>query len=215
MPRTLGRHPKNSSNWALNEAIDGALCSHCLDATQRLLELCLNSAPCPIAERVRQRATALGRRHRLDTQAILHERDQLIQKIYLQDMPSGWVGAWCDASSQPVQAGYRSSVGGFVMNIHGNVLAQFSQRVASLPPFEAEVAAVATVLKLAQQLSLEKVTVHTDCKALVQQWLHQRVDPRLAPIRNQADRLGGCFLKYIPRKNNACANHLARLALQI
>jgi ribonuclease HI len=178
-----------------------------------LLELCRNTPPCPIAERVRQRATALGRRHRLDAQAIIHERDQLIQKIYLQDLPPGWVGAWSDASSQSVQAGYHSSVGGFVLNTHGNVLVEFSQNVASLPPFEAEIAAVATVLKLAQELTLEKVRIHTDCKALVQRWVRQRDDPRLVPIRKHAHRLDGCFLKYIPRKHNTRANHLARLAL--
>lgn len=160
-----------------------------------------------LGERVRQRATALARRHRSAGARILATRDALIEALYRDASPKGWFIAWCDGSARPDGP---AGIGALVLGPDGRAVARIARAAECISPFEAEIAALEAVLDLAVKHDFRRVRVHTDCRALVDLWRAHRADPRLAPVRSLAQRLERLELRVVPRLHNQPAHRLAR-----
>ena len=160
-----------------------------------------------LAERVRQRATALARRNRSNGARILAVRDALIEALYRDASPKGWFNAWCDGSARPDAP---ASIGALVLGPDSGVVARISRAAGHISPFEAEIAALEAVLEVAVKRDFRHMRVHTDCRALVELWRAHRADPRLARVRSLVHRLGRLELRAVPRLHNQPAHRLAR-----
>lgn len=160
-----------------------------------------------LAERVRQRATALARRNRSVGARILVVRDTLIEALYRNASPKGWFCAWCDGSARPDGP---ASIGALVLGPDGRVVVRISRVANRISPFEAEIAALEAVLEVAVKRDFRRMRVHTDCRALVELWRAHRADPRLVRVRSLAHRLGRLELRAVPRLHNQPAHRLAR-----
>jgi ribonuclease HI len=165
-----------------------------------------------LAERVRQRATWLGRHEHEQAQHILSNRDELIMALYAGLAPEGWANAWCDGSSNRQASERHAGIAAVLLDAKGKCVSQISRYVDDKNAFEAELAALAAVLEDASTHHIERLSVHSDCKALVQLWYEQRDDPRLAPVRLLASRFKGLHISAIPRLHNQVANALAKRA---
>lgn len=160
-----------------------------------------------LAERMRQRATALARRNRSAGAQILAVRDALIEALYRDASPKGWFNAWCDGSARPDGP---ASIGALLLGPNSRVVARISRAADHISPFEAEIAALEAVLEVAVKRDFRHMRVHTDCRALVELWRAHRADPRLARVRSLAHRLERLELRAVPRLHNQPAHRLAR-----
>ncbi len=159
-----------------------------------------------LAERVRQRATALARRNRSAGARILAVRDALIEALYRNASPKNWFNAWCDGSARPDAP---ASIGALVLGPDSGVVTRISRVADHISPFEAEIAALEAVLEVAVKRDFRRMRVHTDCRALVELWRAHRADPRLARVRSLAHRIERLELRAVPRLHNQPAHRLA------
>lgn len=196
----------------LNQVIDRALFQPTMQHREELLSLAKKRDTQRLAERVRQRATWLGRHEREQAQHILSNRDVLIMALYAGLAPEGWVNAWCDGSSNRQASERHAGIGAVLVDATGRCISQISRYVGGKNAFESELTALAAVLEDALIHHIERLSVHSDCKALVQLWYEQREDPRLAPVRLLASRFKGLHISAIPRLHNQVANALAKRA---
>lgn len=83
----------------LNRVIDQALISLSPQNQEQVLQLSNSNAVGQLAERIRKRATLLGKHHISGTKVLLDARDQIILALYASVVRPGWACAWCDGSS--------------------------------------------------------------------------------------------------------------------
>lgn len=195
-----------------NKTIDEALFNPSTQHKEQVLQLTKVNAVGPLAERVRKRATLLGKRHRSDAKRILETRDELILALYASIVPQGWACAWCDGSSIKLGSTQRAGIGGLVMDSSGMVIARISRGIGANDAFTAELTAVASVIETAIEHQQRRLWVYTDNHGLAQLWQEQREDKRLADIRRLSGALERFSLRAIPRQFNQPANALARQA---
>ncbi len=162
-----------------------------------------------VAERVRRRATVLGRAERQHRRAILTARDKLVLQLYRQAAPAGWYAAWCDGSVSGGLAG----IGGLLLNPRGNRVGELSRAIGACDPFGTELAAACAVLRMALGRGAQQVCAYTDCDALVALWMRQRDDPRLRELCALVRECRRFELRRIPRQHNQPAHRLARRAI--
>ena len=196
----------------VNTVIDQALLAPSLQHQQQLLRL-TNTIPVrQLAERIRKRATLIGKRQRGNTHQLLAERDELIMALYASTVPQGWACAWCDGSSLKLNSHYQAGIGGIVADSNGNVIAHFSRTIGDHCAFEAELAALAAVISTAAAYQQRRLWVFTDNHGLAQLWQEHRDDSRLAEIRCLASDLDRFALQALLRQHNQPANALAKKA---
>lgn len=206
------QHTRREQTRILNTVIDNALLQPCSHQQQQVLKLGADHSVDHLAERIRRRATRLGRQHPQLHHNILITRDELITQLYASLAPNGWATAWCDGSSikqQPVRA---AGIGVIVMDASGVNIERISRFIGNRTAFAAEIMAVVAALEIAGHHNIEKLRVYTDNKALVQLWCTQREDPRLQSIRQAAEKLKHLEILAIPRLHNQIANALAKQA---
>lgn len=210
----ISQHSRNGQNEArwLNQLIDTALREPGEEHRRQIFQLGRHHNITAIAERMRRRATLLTRREHLPGQQIVTARDTLILALYAGAASQGWFCGWCDGSTRQTDQGCSSGVGGILTNPQGGEIIQFTQYVGALPPFETEIAAAQTLLQSALQHGVERLRVHTDCRALLELWLKNRDDQRLATLRSLTKRFRRIELDLVPRQHNHPANLLARSA---
>jgi ribonuclease HI len=210
----IPQHSGTGQNEArrLNQLIDTALREPGEEHRRQIFQLGSRPNITAIAERIRRRATLLTRREHLPGQQIVSARDTLILTLYAGAAPKGWFSGWCDGSTRQTDQGCSSGIGGILTNTRGGEITQFTQYVGALPPFETEIAAAQTLLQSALQHGVERLRVHTDCRALLELWLKNRDDPRLATFRSLARCFKRMELDLVPRQHNHPANLLARSA---
>lgn len=192
--------------------IDQALLTPSSQHQQQLGELTQTIPVTPLADRVRKRATLLCKRQRKNTQQLLATRDNLIMALYATAVPRGWACAWCDGSSIKQDDHYQAGIGGIVMNAEGIVIAHICRAIGDYHAYEAEIAAVATVIRTALDSLQRRLWVYTDNHGLAQLWQEHRDDNRLAEIRRLALDLDRFALRALPRQHNQPANALAKKA---
>lgn len=198
--------------WQFNMAIDEALISPSTQHKEQVLQITKVNAVRQIAERVRKRATLLGKRRRCYAKRILETRDELILALYASIVPKGWACAWCDGSSIKLDSTQRAAIGGLVMDSGGRVIARISRAIGEKDAFSAELTALASVIGSALEHQQRRLWIYTDNHGLAQLWQEQRYDKRLAEIRRLSGALERFSLRIIPRQYNQPANALARQA---
>lgn len=198
----------------LNRVIDGCLSAWTAAQVDEVLEATRGRDPRAMGERVRRRATVLGRMHRQQRFAILQARDALILALYRQATPSGWYAAWSDGSVRVGHKDDRAGIGGVVLAPEGSVVARVSHSISACDAFTAELAAATAVLQAALGQGAKRLRLHTDCEGFVALWLEQRDDPRLAGLRALAGRCRRFELRRVPRQHNQPAHRLARRGAQ-
>ncbi len=162
------------------------------------------------AERVRQLATRLGRRHRAQRAAILRARDQLLVQLYAWRAPRSWAVGWFDGAWF---AGQGAGAGGFLLAPESRRLAgHFARPVPAADAFAAERAGLELLLRLAVGEGLPRLWAWSDCVALVERWRGQPDDPSLVEARTLAARLERFRLWHPPPAHNPVAHRLARAA---
>jgi len=197
----------------LNQVIDWSLLEPSASRLDAVMRLSSKWDASRVAERVRRRATRLGRMERERRQGIIRSRDRMILALYGQAVPAGWYVGWSDGSVSG--DGRRAGIGGLVLAARGRMpIAEISAPLVSADPFTAELAALAAVLRLALELGAERLRLYTDCDAACALWLHNRTDPRLVELRDLVHRLRRFDLRSIPRQHNQPAHRLARRALE-
>jgi len=196
----------------LNRVIDRALLQPAAQHRDELLAQAQQRDTQQLAERVRQRATRLGRHEPGRTQQLLTRRDELIMALYADLAPRGWANAWCDGSSSRQASELHAGIGAVVLDASGTCISETGRHVSGKTAFEAELMALTVVLEIALAHDIERLRVHTDSKALVQLWQQHRDDPRLAPVRALGPRFKGLHIHAIPRLHNQVANALAKQA---
>jgi hypothetical protein len=189
MPPTESRQRPAS----INAVVDPAMLTSTSESLHALLRLRRYVGTTALAERVRQRATALARRHRPQANAILDRRDRLIQRIYANATSTSWHTAWCDGSVDGSAGKRRAAIGVLLAGPDGHTLETLTRTVDATASFDAELAALETTLEAALARRIERLRVHTDCRAL-------------------AGRLRRFELCAVPRLHNQPANRLARTA---
>lgn len=165
--------------------------------------------PATLAERVRRRATRVGRRERKRVAEILRARDALIVAVYARAVPAGWSAGWCDGSTTSIAGRRRSAVGGLLFGRDGELVAVVQRPVGGLDAFTTEIEAVEAVLEVGLARGMTRLRVHTDCTALVLLWRTRRRDPRLCRLCVLARELSRLQLVAVPREHNQPAHRLA------
>ena len=193
--------------------IDQALVTPSSQHQQQLSQLTQTIAVTPLADRVRKRATQLCKRQRKNTHKLLATRDKLIMALYATAVPQGWACAWCDGSSVKQDDHYQAGIGGIVMNSEGTVIARLCHAIGDYHAYEAEIAAVAAVIRTALDYQQRRLWVYTDNHGLAQLWHEHRNDNRLTEIRRFALDLDRFALRALPRQHNQPANALAKKAI--
>jgi ribonuclease HI len=161
-----------------------------------------------LAERVRRRATVLARRDRRLSAQLLQARDRLILALYADATPAGWHTAWCDGSIAAGKPG--AGIGGLLMDSAGQIVTELARRVADLAPFEAEIAALVAMFKVARAKGVRRLRVYSDCGAAVRLWRRSRDDPRLAALAALAREFRHLEICALPREHNQPAHRLAK-----
>jgi ribonuclease HI len=203
---------RNHHSSLINRAIDKALHDLSEENLRAVLDLSAPLKLTSIAERVRRCATVLTRRDGWHWKQILEARDRLMLAIYGNAAPRGWFCAWCDGSSIEMDQGSIAGIGAVLLNSEGKLVVEITQPAGELDPFAAEIAAVEAILRAAIDYGIEQIRVHTDCNGLVQLWLCDRDDPRLAPVRALVQAFRRFELFLVPRKHNQWADRLAKRA---
>lgn len=196
----------------LNQVIDRALTRPTASRQQEVLALVAYHDVEHLAERIRRRATWLGRHKRQQVKPILATRDELIMAVYTRLTPDGWASAWCDGSSRKYDSKCHAGIGIILLDATGKRVTDISRYVGSKSAFDAELAALATVLEAATGHHIDRLMVYTDSKALAQLWHERREDPRLVPIRQLTSSFKRIRIRAIPRLHNQAANALAKQA---
>jgi ribonuclease HI len=164
-----------------------------------------------VAERVRRRATILGRAERGRRREIIRAQDRLILRLYGQAVPADWHLAWFDGSVRGEDGNLRAGIGGLLLAAQGRMLvAELSEPAADA--LTTEIAAWVAVLRAALHGGVERLRAHTDCDALAALW-RRRDDPRLEVVRGLVGTLRRFELRHVPRQYNQPAHRLARRAL--
>lgn len=198
---------------ALAEAIDRALLGSAA-GLQRVLALPRRDDAARVADRVQLRAKRLAKARAGQRSHILAAAWTLILGLYRASLPADWLCGWCDATVVHDGGERRAGVGGLIVDGRGREFARFSEPVAECDPFEAEIAALETVLKAAARgRRARRIRIYTDCDALVSLWLQHRRDPRLSGVRSLARGLRRLELRALPRRHNPIAHGLARKAV--
>ncbi len=200
---------------ALNQLVDRALLQPTDYHRWKILESAQHRDLQRLIERIRRRATRLGRRERGKAADILAARDELVMAIYASLAPEGWTNAWCDGSSVKLGSTRSAGIGVILTNATGKRIARISRFVGDRSAFEAEVAALVAALETASAHNIERVRVNTDSKALAQLWQTRRRDPRLASLHRVASRFKGIQIRAIPRRHNQAAHALAQRAASV
>lgn len=211
MPVTTLREPRAT----INPVVDAALHTPAGEPLAALLRLRRRIGTEALAERVRQRATALARRQRARAASLLETRDVLMLRLYAEAAPRGWFTAWCDGSVRTAATRRIAGIGGVVLDPEGHLAAEFSRRADGMGALDAEIAALTSTLEVSLARHATRLRVHTDCAALVELWQEQRDDPRLAAVRLHARALDRFELRAVPRLHNQPANTLARTGTNI
>lgn len=196
----------------LNQVIDRALLEPTPAHQRETQALARDRDAQRLAERIRRRATWLGRHERGSTQQILAIRDELIMSLYAGLAPEGWASAWCDGSSIKRASTLRAGIGVVLMGPTGECIARISRYVGENSAFEAEVAALVAALETASEHHVERIRLHSDSRALVQLWQEKRKDRRLDPVHALVSRFKRIDIRAIPRLHNQAANALAKQA---
>lgn len=197
----------------LNRAIDTRLMAPDGAGPEGVLRVAGTREAARLAERVRRRATLLGKARRGHREAMLGARDHLILQLYAGAAPAGWHVAWSDGSVGRRGGDRRAGIGGLVLGPRDRaVLAEISAPAAPHDPLSVELAAMMAVLQAALDLGAQRLRLYTDCDALVALWLRHRGDPRLTELQGLAQRLRRFDLRSVPRQHNAVAHRLARRA---
>ena len=195
-----------------NTIIDIALVSPSSANKQQVLHLTSTYAIEQLAERIRKRATLLGKRQREDTQDILMARDEIILALYAAKVPEGWGCAWCDGSSFKRDSQRCAGIGGILMDSNKTIIARFSHAIGGQKAFAAELTALEAVIRSAMDHKQQRLWVYTDNVGLARLWHEHRNDERLVRIRELVSALKQFALRDIPRLHNQPANALAQQA---
>ena len=196
----------------LNEAIDGALREPSPAHFEVVVAAGRGLSRATVAEKVRQRATLLGRREPAIASSLLATREALIFSVYAAAAPRGWYCGWCDGSSLRREGSRRAGIGGILLDPLQRPADEFADPIGDLGPLEAEIAALIRLLAIALRRGVQRLRVHTDSSAVSHLWARQRRDARLAPVVDLAGRLRAFRLQRIPRQHNLSAHRLARRA---
>lgn len=195
-----------------NRLIDHALLEQMTLSNHTLQQLLHFQPVRQLAERVRKRASLLAKRHHLDSGQLLISRDGLIQQLYAATVPQGWACAWCDGSSLKLDSSYQAGIGGIVWDSAGKEISRPCEHIGTYQAFDAELAAVAAVIRSAIAHQQRQLWVFTDNHGLAQLWQEHREDSRLVEIRELTGKLDRFALQAIPRQHNQPANALAKAA---
>jgi ribonuclease HI len=198
----------------LNRAIDARLLAPGGVGAEGLLRVAGTREAARLAERVRRRATLLGKARRGPREAMLRARDHLILQLYAGAAPAGWHVAWSDGSVGRRAGDGRAGIGGLVLGPRDRgVLVEISAPAAPHDPLSVELAAMTAVLHAALDLGAQRLRLYTDCDALVALWLRHRDDSRLTGLQGLALWLRRFELRSVPRQHNPVAHRLARRAM--
>lgn len=198
----------------LNALIDKVLLAPNDENREQLRQLAKASAPGPLAERIRQRATLLAKRRSDDRTPLLRLRDELMLSVYAAVIPKGWSCGWTDGASFKTDRHQQAGIGGLLMDSGGTVIEQISRAIGEADAFAAELAALIAVMQCATERQQKRLWLYTDNRGLVQLWNEHRSDIRLIELRRQAASLERFILCAIPRLHNQPANALARAAVR-
>jgi ribonuclease HI len=198
----------------LNTIVDDALLAPTDGNHEQLRLLSKASNPGPLAERIRRRATLLGKRRNDDPAPLLRWRDELILAVYAAVVPKGWSCGWADGASFKTGGHRQAGIGGLLMDSGGTVIERISRLIGEADAFAAELAALTAVMQCATERRQKRLWLYTDNRGLVQLWNAHRDDNRLDELRRQAASLERFTLRAIPRLHNQPANALARAAVR-
>jgi ribonuclease HI len=198
----------------LNAIVDNALLAPTDKNREQLRLLSKASTPGPLAERLRRRATLLGKRRGDDRTPLLRLRDELILAVYAAVAPKGWSCGWADGASFKTDGHRQAGIGGLLMDSDGTVIERISRSIGEEDAFAAELAALIAVMQCATERQQKRLWLYTDNRGLVQLWNEHRDDNRLDELRRQATGLERFTLRAIPRLHNQPANALARAAVR-
>lgn len=196
----------------VNTVIDQALLAPSSQHQQQLVKFTNTIPVTALAERIRKRATLLGKRHKGDISPLLTARDDLIMVLYASTVPQGWACAWCDGSSLKLDKHYQAGIGGIILDSNGNEIARISRAIGDHHAYEAELAAVAVVISITLEHQQRRLWVFTDNHGLAQLWQEHRDDNRFAEIRRLVMELDRFALQALPRQHNQPADALAKSA---
>jgi ribonuclease HI len=132
--------------------------------------------------------------------------------LYHAASPQGWFSGWSDGAAITSESGRATRLGVVVVAPSGRVSAELGTSGRSKQSFEAEIEALVTLLKIGLRRGARRITVHTDCKAVVQLWARKRDDPRMRELRSVVGRYERVSLKAVPRRHNQVAHRLASVA---
>jgi hypothetical protein len=200
----------------LNRAIDAQLLAPDGVGPEGVLRVEGTREAVRLAERVRRRATLLGKARRGQREAMRRARDHLILHLYAGAAPAGWHVAWSDGSVSRGAGHRRAGIGGLLLGPQDRaVLAEISAPAVPDDALSVELAAVTAVLRAALDLGAQRLRLYTDCDALVTLWLRHREDPRLTELHGLALWLHRFELRGVPRQHNPLAHRLARRAVEV
>lgn len=196
----------------LNFLVDRALTDPGAVQTRAVLDHASPGSLHRLVDRIRRRATVISKRHAQSSQQILLARNQLVLRINAHLLGENVAAGWCDGSSVEIDGERSAGVGGLLMTHEGNIIASISNHAGRLDAFKAEIAALAAILREALEHGVERVVIHTDCRALSAMWQQRRDDPRIASVRALAREFDSIKLRCIPRRHNGPAHTLAKKA---
>jgi ribonuclease HI len=162
-----------------------------------------------LADRVLRRATRLARVRRRASRSILYVRDRIVLAVHHAASPQGWFSGWSDGAVITGEGGRVTRLGAVLVEPSGRVAAELGAGGRSKQSFEAEIEALVTLLKIGLRRGAHRITVHTDCKAVVELWARKRDDPRMRELRSVVGRYERVSLKAVPRRHNQVAHRLA------
>jgi len=198
----------------LNAVVDSALLAPTDENREQLRQLAQVSAPGPLAERIRRRATLLAKRRSNDHAPLLRWRDELILAVYAAVLPKGWSCGWADGASFTSDGHRQAGIGGLLMDSNATVIERISRAIGEADAFAAELAALIAVIQCATERQQKRLWLYTDNLGLVQLWNEHRDDNRLNELHRHTASLERFSLRAIPRLHNQPANALARAAVK-
>jgi ribonuclease HI len=205
---------RQNQTQQLNAVVDNALLVPTDENREQLRQLAKASPPGPLAERLRRRATLLGKRRSDDRTPLLRLRDELILAVYAAVAPKGWSCGWADGASFDIDGHRQAGIGGLLMDSGGTVIERISRSIGEADAFAAELAALTAVMQCATERQQKRLWLYTDNRGLVQLWNEHRDDNRLHELRRQVANLERFILRAIPRLHNQPANALVRAVVR-
>lgn len=202
----------SQSSRRLNESIDRLLLERPPAPIDAIVPWARLDEPAALADRVRRRATRLAKVHRAEVGKILQARDRIVLTLYHLASPPGCFSGWCDGSIVPGDGQRGAGIGAVLMAPGGELIAEFARAGAGSQSFEVEIEAVLALLHMGREYSVRRISVHTDCHALVQRWSMQRDDVRLQRLRGVVKDYEFFKMNAVPPRHNRPAHRLARAA---